>query len=120
MVTRHDICALADLPDPALRSFYVGSRRIAVARIAAEVYALDSVCPHWSGLLDEGQLSVTRREVICPWHRFRFDLASGACVASNLRPPARTFPVEIVKGRVVVTVDEADSSQINGTSEVTA
>jgi phenylpropionate dioxygenase-like ring-hydroxylating dioxygenase large terminal subunit len=34
-----------------------------------------SVCPHMGGPLDSGQIA--NGEVICPWHRFRFDLSTG-------------------------------------------
>ena len=34
------------------------------------------VCPHWGGPLGEGRIEDDR--VVCPWHGYRYDLATGA------------------------------------------
>lgn len=33
------------------------------------------LCPHMGGPLDQGRIA--NGEVICPWHRYRFDLGTG-------------------------------------------
>lgn len=40
------------------------------------VYAAN--CPHLLGPLDEGER--TNNQVVCPWHGYRFDIASGKCI----------------------------------------
>jgi nitrite reductase/ring-hydroxylating ferredoxin subunit len=40
-------------------------------------YATGPICPHEDGPLSEGWLEGDA--VICPWHGFDFDLATGAC-----------------------------------------
>jgi nitrite reductase/ring-hydroxylating ferredoxin subunit len=47
-------------------------------------YATSPTCPHEDGPLAEGWLEGDA--VICPWHGYDFELASGACrVASGLK-----------------------------------
>ena len=98
------LCTLDELPEGAGRVFPAEGRRIALFRVGDEVFALDGVCPHWGGPLDEGTVSVERMEVTCPWHRFRFDLRTGRNVLSDIRDPARTYPVETRGGEVFVTL----------------
>ena len=104
MIVTEALCSLDDLPDAAPKLFKTGNRQIAIVRIGAEAYAIDAWCPHWNGPLGEGKVSAARREIECPWHRFRFSLTDGACVATNNRPPATTFPVRIENGNVFVEI----------------
>ncbi len=65
------------------------------------MFAFAAACPHKAGPLWEGQVSVKRCEVACPWHRFRFDLRSGKSVTYD-RLVARTYPVAIRDGQIYV------------------
>ena len=50
--------------------------------------AHSTVCPHWLGPL--GEADVVDGAVRCPWHGWRFDVASGRCLTrpgARLRPP---------------------------------
>lgn len=89
------LCKLADLQQATPKVVRASNRVVALVRIDDDVYAVDAFCPHWAGPLGEGTVSVSRREIICPWHRFRFSLEDGRCVASNNRPPVQTFPVHV-------------------------
>jgi nitrite reductase/ring-hydroxylating ferredoxin subunit len=79
----------------------VGQRAIALVRCGDQVYACLDICPHKGGSLSEGVVSVPRHEVICPWHRFRFRLDSGASV-TNPELAVQTFPVRVTDGQVLV------------------
>jgi len=80
-------------------------RVLALVNREGEFYALDAVCPHQGGPLDQGQL--WRRALECPWHHFCFDPATGANVyPANVYPdhipqlqgelePVKTFPVQV-------------------------
>ena len=69
-------CRVDDVPLGEGRALVLGDRRIAIFRSACGWYALDAVCPHRGGPLEDG--IVCDRAVICPLHERRFDLASGA------------------------------------------
>jgi nitrite reductase (NADH) small subunit len=103
MSRRIDACGLEELADGMVSLRTLAQRKIALCRIGDEVFAVQDACPHFGGPLSEGKLSTTRRELICPWHRFRFDLADGSSV-TNRALCATTFPVTVEAGRVYVTV----------------
>ena len=64
-------------------------------------YACGGVCPHEEGPLAEGWIEGD--VVICPWHGFDFDLATGRCrVDADLCVPV--FPVRVSDGVVEVDV----------------
>jgi len=63
-------------------------------------HATGPICPHEDGPLSEGWLEAGA--VVCPWHGFDFDLATGRCgVDADLAVPV--YPVRVSDG--VVEVD---------------
>lgn len=63
-------------------------------------YATGPTCPHEDGPLSEGWLEAGA--VVCPWHGFDFDLATGQCkVDADLSVPV--YAVRLADG--VVEVD---------------
>jgi len=55
----------------------VGSQEIVIVETDQGVRVYDGVCPHLGGPLLEARIS--RRAIICPWHRYAFDAVSGEC-----------------------------------------
>jgi nitrite reductase/ring-hydroxylating ferredoxin subunit len=95
------VCRLDELPAGTLRLETVRRRKIALMRVDDDVYAFNSACPHKGAPLEEGCLHAGRRELICPWHRFRFDVTTGASV-TNPELKATTFPVTIADGTIYI------------------
>jgi len=56
---------------------------LALYRVGTAVWAVQAFCPHLDGPLFEGTLS--GGTITCPWHRWRYDLATGERVDA-LRP----------------------------------
>ena len=98
---RETVCKLDELADGAAKRVMVGQRPIALVRNGEKVFACLDACPHKGGYLSEGWVSTKRNEIICPWHRFRFALDSGASV-TNPEMAVATFPVHIEDGQVVI------------------
>jgi nitrite reductase (NADH) small subunit len=94
-------CRLDELADGTARRVMVGPRALALVRCGERVFACLDSCPHKGGYLSEGWVSVERGELICPWHRFRFHLESGASV-TNPALVVPTFPVRIEDGQVKI------------------
>lgn len=46
-----------------------------------EVRALSGVCPHVSGPLAQGHFAEGR--IVCPWHAWEFDTATGMCTHND-------------------------------------
>lgn len=62
-------------------------------------YACSALCPHEDGPLAEGW--VEAGAVVCPWHGFDFDLATGRCrVDADLG--VQVYPVRVSGGDVEV------------------
>ncbi|MFQ5463989.1 MAG: Rieske (2Fe-2S) protein [Phycisphaerae bacterium] len=78
-----------------------GGRELAVFVPAdsEEVVVGDNACPHANGNLSGGELC--GRIITCPWHDWRFDLATGVCTESPLAR-IRIYPSEVRDGMVWV------------------
>ena len=70
------LCNSSDLPeDGTLRSFRGGAFDICVARCDGENYAFANECPHQAAPLSKGELDGCI--VTCPYHGWRFSVATG-------------------------------------------
>jgi nitrite reductase (NADH) small subunit len=95
------ICEKKDLPRPGeAKEFVAGARILCVANVDGVIRALDNECPHRGGPLAEGLIEGGK--LICPWHAWSFDPATGATEASQERVPV--YPVTIEGEDVFVKV----------------
>ena len=68
--------------------------KIAIVRTADnQVFAVDSQCTHGRASLADGY--VEGLEIECPKHNGRFNVSTGAAVASPARMPIQTYPCRI-------------------------
>jgi NAD(P)H-dependent nitrite reductase small subunit len=70
------VAQVSDVPTDRGCLIEVAGRKIALFRIGESVYAIDNVCPHKGGPLNEGILN--EGVVSCPWHHWGFDVRTGA------------------------------------------
>jgi 3-phenylpropionate/trans-cinnamate dioxygenase ferredoxin subunit len=80
----------------------VGGVRIALCNVDGTYYAIDDVCTHDGGPLDQGELEGNLVE--CPRHGARFDVTNGRPVVLPAVRPVKTYPVEVVGDDVRVDV----------------
>jgi nitrite reductase/ring-hydroxylating ferredoxin subunit/DMSO/TMAO reductase YedYZ heme-binding membrane subunit len=91
------VCDAADIPDGRARVVCVAGERVAVFRHGDRISALSNVCQHQNGPLGEGR--IVDGCVVCPWHGYEYDPASGRSPAPfTERVP--TFGVRVREGRV--------------------
>jgi nitrite reductase/ring-hydroxylating ferredoxin subunit len=71
-------------------------RRFRIVEVEGKLLAHSTVCPHSLGPL--GTTIVSNGIIECPWHGFRFDVASGACVSGHYckLPAAPTISVDAI------------------------
>jgi nitrite reductase/ring-hydroxylating ferredoxin subunit len=114
---RHVVCATDDLPPGERVIVEVRGRSIGVFNVGGRFYALHNRCPHKRGALCEGPITGTvlptrdrdfpygrEGEIVrCAHHGWEFEIATGQAIADP-RIRARTFPVEVEGGDVVVIV----------------
>ena len=84
---------LADIPVGSVKVFKVRGREIAVCNAAGVVYAIDNICTHDNGSLDQGELMGC--EIECPRHGARFDVRNGEATEKPAVLPVDTFSVRI-------------------------
>jgi nitrite reductase (NADH) small subunit len=93
------ICARDQLPRPGeAKEFSAGPRILCIANVNGVIRALDNECPHRGGPLAEGVIEDGK--LICPWHAWCFDPATGATVNSQER--VAVYPVTVVGDEVFV------------------
>lgn len=79
----------------------VGDQSIAVFHVEGAFYAIENLCPHRGAPLVDGELD--GKLVICPWHRWEFDVTTGQSPA-NPAACVKTYPCKVVGEDVVVEV----------------
>jgi nitrite reductase/ring-hydroxylating ferredoxin subunit len=81
----------------------VNGKALALFRLGERVVALDAECPHEGGPLQDGTIEAGC--VVCPWHNYKFELASGQCdIDPSLK--VKTYPTAIEDETVFVEVRE--------------
>ena len=81
----------------------VNGVRIALCNVNGRFYAIDDVCTHDGGPLDQGVLEGELVE--CPRHGAKFDVTTGRAVVLPAVRPVRTYPVRVEGDDVLVKVD---------------
>jgi nitrite reductase/ring-hydroxylating ferredoxin subunit len=89
------VADVGELPRGRCRAYLVQGRRIAVYHSASGFFATDDACPHRGGPLSEGD--ILGDEIVCPWHLWSFELATGKNPAS---PPGGEIFVRTHEVRV--------------------
>jgi nitrite reductase/ring-hydroxylating ferredoxin subunit len=76
-------------------------RLILLLRVGDQVHAFDNACPHEGNPLVEGEVLGDVLE--CAYHGWRFDLATGACLAGD--EAAHRYPVELRPDEIRIALD---------------
>jgi nitrite reductase/ring-hydroxylating ferredoxin subunit len=92
-----------DLKEGAMLKVEVNGKQIVLSMVEGKVYAIDEICTHEGGPLDEGELN--GYDLKCPWHYAVFDVRNGkvsdATVwATNLN--SYTVKVDETNGDILV------------------
>ncbi len=97
------IASAGDIAPGEMRSYQVNGRQIMVCNVEGTYYAIDNVCTHDGGTLDEGELDGDLVE--CPRHGALFDVKTGAAKALPAVQPVRSYPVQVEGDEVQVLVN---------------
>jgi len=97
------IATVAELPPPdEAREFEVNGKTICIANTGDGYAAIDNVCVHHGGPLGQGVEEGNK--IICPWHGWTFDTATGVCTHNpNARVPV--YPLKIEGDDVLVSLE---------------
>jgi 3-phenylpropionate/trans-cinnamate dioxygenase ferredoxin subunit len=96
------VAKASDTPPGTITVHEVNGTRIALCNVNGRFYAIDDVCTHDGGPLDQGELIDNLVE--CPRHGARFDVTTGRAVVLPAVRPVKTYPVEVDGDDVKVDV----------------
>jgi 3-phenylpropionate/trans-cinnamate dioxygenase ferredoxin subunit len=89
-----------DVPPGGMKRVDIGARRILLANVGGQFYAVDDTCTHEDASLSSGAL---RGEwVKCPLHGSRFNVRTGEVVEEPASERLATYPVRIEADEVWV------------------
>ena len=71
------VAGLSEVPPGSARTVDLQGNPVALYNVAGSIHATANTCPHRGGPLGEGTLA--DGVITCPWHRFQYDVTSGAC-----------------------------------------
>ncbi len=95
-----DVAEAATVAEGEVRTFVVGSERLAIARRDGALYAVQDRCSHDDAPFGEGCLE--GYAVRCPRHGALFDVRTGAVLAAPAVVGIGTFAVRELDGRIEV------------------
>ncbi len=99
------IASTADIAPGQVNVYAVNGRSIAVSNVDGTFYAIDDICSHDGGSLDQGELEGDQIE--CPRHGARFDVKTGRALTLPAVMPVKSYPVQVEGDEIKVQVDEA-------------
>jgi 3-phenylpropionate/trans-cinnamate dioxygenase ferredoxin component len=105
MTTWVPVARVGDIPPGKVAVFPVGEddANVAVCNVDGQLYAIDDVCTHDGGALDQGELE--GNEIECPRHGARFDVRTGAATQLPAFEPVQTHPVRVTDDTIEVGVE---------------
>jgi nitrite reductase/ring-hydroxylating ferredoxin subunit/uncharacterized membrane protein len=94
------VMAESELADGEHRKVDAGKVSVLLYRSGARILALDSVCSHMGGPLEEG--TIADGCVTCPWHGSTFRLGDGHIVRGPATTPQPSYEARVNDGQVEV------------------
>jgi len=115
-MTRHVVCAAAELKPGEKKLVTVKGREIGVFNVNGAYYALANRCPHAGGPMCEGRIvplvapgrpgeyKLTRNNEFlrCPWHGWEFEISTGQSWCDPETLKVRKFNVSVEHGNELV------------------
>ena len=100
------VMQLSELAMGRMRACTLATREIVICHTRAGVFALDNTCTHAEASLSEDGC-VVGEKVECGWHFGQFEIRTGHACLSPCTKALRTWPLQVVDGRVCVEVPDA-------------
>ncbi|HTA37987.1 MAG TPA: non-heme iron oxygenase ferredoxin subunit [Candidatus Acidoferrales bacterium] len=100
-MSEHRVAALSEIQPGTTRRIELAGLSMLLCNVDGSVYAIEDVCTHDGGPLDQGELEGAC--VVCPRHGATFDVRSGDPTMPAVMPVA-TFPVDVRGDDVYVEI----------------
>ena len=92
------IARLSEILPGTTRRVVAGSEAVLLCNVDGTIHAIEDVCSHDGGELDQGELEGCR--IMCPRHGAYFDVATGAALTLPAIVPIRTFSVRVQEDEI--------------------
>lgn len=96
-----EVTSLAEVPRNGLLAMKLEGRSLLLSRLDDQVVCFHNACSHLGVPLDAG--SVDQGILTCPYHHFRYELVTGACLTAP-EMPLQALPVQMKGGQVYVQI----------------
>ena len=96
------VATTAEVPPGTVNVYEVDGRQIAVCNVDGTFYAIDDICTHDGGSLDQGALEGDQIE--CPRHGARFDVKTGRPLTLPAVMPVQSHPVQVEGDEIKVSI----------------
>lgn len=103
MTTWQTVAKTSDVPPERVALCPIGDHEIAVCNVDGQFYAIDNLCTHDEGPLDQGELE--GNEIECPRHGARFDVRTGEATQLPAFEPVQRHPVRVEGEDIQVGVE---------------
>ena len=99
------VCKKSELPHGQSKVVQVNGKEVAIFNIKENYYAIDNLCVHAGAPLNEGAIDEEKCQVVCGWHAWEYDLATGKCVTHPKQDVfTGTYKVEVKGDEIFVLV----------------
>jgi 3-phenylpropionate/trans-cinnamate dioxygenase ferredoxin component len=92
-VAKHSVAKVSEIAPGTTRRVVVDSTEILLCNVDGNIYAIEDVCTHDGGPLDQGELE--GEQVVCPRHGATFDVRTGDALTLPAVVPLQTFEVSV-------------------------
>jgi len=92
-MARHKVAKRSDIAPGTTRRVVVDGMEILLCNVNGNIYAIEDVCTHDGGPLDQGELE--GETVVCPRHGATFDVRTGDALTLPAVVPLMTFTVSV-------------------------
>ncbi len=97
------VAMVSEFPAGGMHAYEVEGKQIMVCNVDGTFYAIDDLCTHDGGSLDEGELEGDQIE--CPRHGALFDVKTGAAVTLPAVVGVKSYPVQVEGDEIRVQVE---------------
>ncbi|MGC1379935.1 MAG: non-heme iron oxygenase ferredoxin subunit [Candidatus Baltobacteraceae bacterium] len=92
-MAKHRVAKVSEITPGSTRRVVVRSMELLLCNVDGKIYAIEDVCTHDGGPLDQGTLE--GECVVCPRHGATFDVRTGDALTLPAVVPLMTFDVSV-------------------------
>jgi 3-phenylpropionate/trans-cinnamate dioxygenase ferredoxin subunit len=101
-VAKHRVAKVSEIAPGTTHRVVVASTGILLCNVGGKIFAIEDVCTHDGGPLDQGELE--GECVICPRHGATFDVRTGDALTLPAVLPVMTFETSVIGDEIYVDV----------------